>query len=613
MIAEEFHVPKSTISGIYTRRDSLKRIAEQQPNPNAKRGRLNTGGSKIDSIVFEWYCRARFEGRHLTGTSIKAFAVRASNILGITDFKASNGWLYKFLARHLLELKPKGKESVCSALPNNHSGEIDSAAGNSGSSSSSSSSNGEHNSGERGVISDMYGLGDLMSAYTTRDIYACAIVPIMWRSLTSHTATSTPDVSAHERMTIVLTVNALGDKLEPFVISRKRLASWKLENDSSNVAMDCYRDKNSWVTCGLFQIYVYKLNYRMKAANRHVLLILDSAPFNCDLQLSNVKLHFLNKSSVRVSSNPAANGLARCFQVLYKIKLLEYVRGMNQSNIDCRNVLPCINWYFVPNWFRDVWNSIDAATIVSCFNNSHPIVQLDEAIAKLGLLCGDIGSVSLDDIVLNDFSVRTHEPLSEDWEELLLQRCQHHRNTTASDSDASSDDCISISDGEDVETNGAHISDSRAIERIDVESIAHQQHAWRLIRGVIHRSSDVSSDLKSHVKALDEFLRHRWVSIGAAAASTQRTAGSTGTSVGIGGESSSSSSSSSSRIDNNSSSSVGRSGDTEASTRISLDSSVSRNQDAGSSISYSDNIISGSENETSNGVSGSDGRSAVSE
>jgi hypothetical protein len=242
----------------------------------------------------------------------------------------------------------------------------------------------------------------------------------------------------------------------------------------------------------------------MKAANRRIMLLLDSAPFNCALELSNVKLHFLDKSSGSASNTI----IMKCFHALYKIQLFQYVRD-NISIDDYRNSAQQIHWSHLPKWIRDAWNSMDPSTIVSCFNSFQPIVQLDEAKAELGTLCNDIGNISVDEVMQEGLSLRTHEPLSDDWEEALLHRCQS--SSPAPDSDALSDN-DSISDSDGVDVGECDASEPRTMERVDGESVRSQQNAWKLLRGVIRSSANVPAELRCHVKALDEFFRRRWAS-----------------------------------------------------------------------------------------------------
>ncbi|KAL7301984.1 hypothetical protein TKK_0005574 [Trichogramma kaykai] len=78
----------------------------------AKKKFKKTGGVTIDSLTYEWFCRARAHNIPVSGVLIQEKAREiAAELLKETqhdrlaDFKASYGWLTKFSIRHKIAYK----------------------------------------------------------------------------------------------------------------------------------------------------------------------------------------------------------------------------------------------------------------------------------------------------------------------------------------------------------------------------------------------------------------------------------------------------------------------------------------------------------------------------
>ena len=54
----------------------------------------------MDKTVYEWFQQKRAQNIPLSGPLIQEKALETANSLGISDFKASNGWLDHFKTRH---------------------------------------------------------------------------------------------------------------------------------------------------------------------------------------------------------------------------------------------------------------------------------------------------------------------------------------------------------------------------------------------------------------------------------------------------------------------------------------------------------------------------------
>lgn len=64
-----------------------------------------TNHADIEQRLLEWYQSCRAENMPLTGRAIRDKAKEYAVLAGRADFRASNGWLYKFKARYDIVLK----------------------------------------------------------------------------------------------------------------------------------------------------------------------------------------------------------------------------------------------------------------------------------------------------------------------------------------------------------------------------------------------------------------------------------------------------------------------------------------------------------------------------
>jgi centromere protein B len=59
----------------------------------------------LDDAVYKWLSQLRSSGIAVRGTEIQAAAERLSKQMGLEQFKASSGWLFRFRRRHNISSK----------------------------------------------------------------------------------------------------------------------------------------------------------------------------------------------------------------------------------------------------------------------------------------------------------------------------------------------------------------------------------------------------------------------------------------------------------------------------------------------------------------------------
>ena len=110
-VCEEFGVKKQTVSDIKKAKEQLRSHARKHSetgtvdttNVGSIKSIKAAGHTNHDEAVFRWFEQQRSVGVAVRGHEIKMAAVTFADKMKIKDFKASDGWLYRFRKRHGLK------------------------------------------------------------------------------------------------------------------------------------------------------------------------------------------------------------------------------------------------------------------------------------------------------------------------------------------------------------------------------------------------------------------------------------------------------------------------------------------------------------------------------
>ncbi|XP_014220277.1 jerky protein-like [Trichogramma pretiosum] len=115
---EKFGVSKSLIGEILNEKEELRSLFAQNGNVLSKKRFAKTYNLSIDSLTYEWLCRARAQNIPISGPliqekalEISAEIVQRTKDYRLVDFKASYGWLHKFRIRHKITYKTVSGEA----------------------------------------------------------------------------------------------------------------------------------------------------------------------------------------------------------------------------------------------------------------------------------------------------------------------------------------------------------------------------------------------------------------------------------------------------------------------------------------------------------------------
>ena len=114
VISLEFGIAKQTISDIKRNGEKLRKYAAEN-SEESKGGKRNVGlertrvqygkSAHLDEAVIKWQRQQLGVGVGVRGVELKAAAGRLAMQLGIENFKASDGWLFRFRTRFGLHNK----------------------------------------------------------------------------------------------------------------------------------------------------------------------------------------------------------------------------------------------------------------------------------------------------------------------------------------------------------------------------------------------------------------------------------------------------------------------------------------------------------------------------
>ena len=108
-VCEIYGVKKQTVSDIKKSKEKLKKYSVSfcidPSSSKGKEGRprkhMRTGqDTQLDEAVLKWYRQEKSAGMLVRGVEILSAAKTLATHLGVTDFKGSDGWLWRFRQRH---------------------------------------------------------------------------------------------------------------------------------------------------------------------------------------------------------------------------------------------------------------------------------------------------------------------------------------------------------------------------------------------------------------------------------------------------------------------------------------------------------------------------------
>jgi len=337
--------------------------------------------------------KAKRPGLIITGDILKAKAADFAEKLGISNFKASNGFIARFKYRNSL---------------------------------SYGSFSGESATVDKESCADwMNKLPIMLANYEPRNIFNWDETALFWRLL-ANKSYFLKDESRHggkqskERITLNVMVNADGSQMDLIIIGKsKNPRSFKAVK---KLPFCYYSNQKAWMTAFIFNDILTSFDKKMKLENRNVILFVDNfSGHQLTKKLSNVKVEYFppNASSLL---QPCDQGIIWSLKSNYKkILLKQLIANYDNNNFNDKS----ITLLDALRMIKDAMLAVTAQAIRNCFVKSgfNTIVDCDvvenddgdnEAIWEEFKGVIDLKYATFKDYVTQDADVCTVETLDDD-------------------------------------------------------------------------------------------------------------------------------------------------------------------------------------------------------
>ncbi|RHY67257.1 hypothetical protein DYB30_009065 [Aphanomyces astaci] len=177
-----------------------------------------------------------------------------------------------------------------------------------------------------------------------------------------------------KRITLALTTNANGtDMVEPLFIGSAVQPRCFGGRSAADLGFDYTSSKKAWMNGDIFDTYLRKLDSRMEAASRNILLLVDNAsPHKAkeDTLLTNVSLKMLPPNTTAYLQ-PQDAGIIASFKAKVKQRqlqnALEQIDSVMAGRQDRLYEVPLVE---AMAWAKDAWHAVSSTTIANCWSRT---------------------------------------------------------------------------------------------------------------------------------------------------------------------------------------------------------------------------------------------------
>ena len=433
-LADQFSIGKTAAAKIVKNETSIRQEYERFKG-NLKRNRKGQF-HKINEILYEWFKKCCEANIYPDGQMLKEEALEIKKHLDndeFSTFTASNGWLEKWKISYGIREK----------RVNGEAGEV---------------------RGET-VNAWMERLWELTKDYSPADIWnmdetGCFFKALPEKGLAEKKSQARGGKKSKTRLTIAFFVSAAGEKvIEPIVIWRSAKPSCfkKLPNPKRPYDVHYYSSPKAWMTSEIMESVLTKINRKMEAANRNILLLMDNAPCHPESfvdSYSNIKIVFLPKNTTS-RLQPLDAGIIRNFKVKYRKRLLKFVISRIDDNRKASDIIKEVDVLKAISWIKASWEEVSDQTVINCFHKcgfrnqprDEDVQTLDQDIDRefADLVKELAGDVDPNDYVDFDREVVSSMPAVDTgnlgWrQELRKEIIEKHENPNPEFMDVSSDE-----------------------------------------------------------------------------------------------------------------------------------------------------------------------------
>ncbi|XP_047027976.1 tigger transposable element-derived protein 4-like [Helicoverpa zea] len=302
-VGKRFGFSRSTVSTIWKNKDKiLQAEGEGKSSKKLKRPKYED----LDEAILSWFHRQRQNNMPISGPLMKAKAENFAEELGLTSFKASEGWLGKFKQRHHINY---GKIS------------------------------GEARSVDTNVTHDWINRvwSKFTQKYAPSDIFNSDEAGIFYKLTPDKTLKFKGEKCvggklSKERITVLVAANMDGtEKRKLMVIGKSK--NPRCFKNIKNLPVTYKANKSAWMTSTLFEEEVRKWDTDLKG--RKILLLVDNCPAHPFISnLQNIELAFLPPNTTSVLQ-PMDQSVIKSLKGHYRRKLLmELVESEGKTSVN---------------------------------------------------------------------------------------------------------------------------------------------------------------------------------------------------------------------------------------------------------------------------------------
>lgn len=338
-IARKFGIQKSTLFTILKNRE--KTLEANEAGVSKSRIRAREGKFPLlEKALVEWLQLMRSSNTPIDGNFLKEKAKTFAEKMDIeVDFKVSNGWFEKFKERHGLSFKKLCGESA----------DVDLGSVN-------------------GWRKEQ--LKRLVEKYEPNDIFNADETGLYYKLLPDKSLVFKDEGSGHggkrhkQRLTALLAANMTGTEKLPLLIIGKS-ANPRCFKGVKTLPTAYKNNTKAWMTAVLFEEWVRKLDRKMAANKRKILMIIDNCTAHPVItNLKAIQLEFLPPNVTSVLQ-PLDQGVIQCFKSNYRKMLVRrMIAAMENENLYEIDVLGAMHLA------KSAWNDVSKETIANCFRHA---------------------------------------------------------------------------------------------------------------------------------------------------------------------------------------------------------------------------------------------------
>lgn len=334
-VAKKFNIGRTSALRILKKKDEYLKHYALNVDSNRRRIRLSKF-HEVNLCTWKWFMVNRFRQLPVTGPRLQEKALKFATKLGITSFKASNGWLDSFKKAYNIQ-QQLGK------------------------------------SPEDGLITNFdwkSKLPNLTSDHGLENIFSYKVTPLYYRALPEKSVIGKLDEDSAEmlgeRLTVMLCCSILGEKLPAWVLGSCSHQIPVEDQIKSGVVWKTTSDAN--LNHEILTLFLENLNSHLQQKSRKIILFLDYLLVDVP-ELSHITIYFFPMNTA-AKSHPMDLGILHSFKVRYRTHFLSSVmHHIDQLNGD-ETFHPEMSVSDSLLWIQNAWEAVDKNTIVKSYENA---------------------------------------------------------------------------------------------------------------------------------------------------------------------------------------------------------------------------------------------------